>query len=117
MADEDPIIEQSKLLVMTGLSPDFIQHILAVGGPELLETVVSKTAEGFSRTIDVPSFRGFSPTDGYQYSSSNNPLTEGGLSPVFIDYVIAREGTAGLKATPKTLSRGIARSLHADILS
>lgn len=117
MADEDPIIEQSKLLVLTGLSADFIQHVLAVGGPELLETVVSKIAEGFSHTIDIPAFRGYTPAGGYQYSTSENPLVEGGLSVALVDYIIAQEGTDGLKATLKVLSRGIARSLHSDVLS
>ena len=108
--------KQNKLLFLTTLSPDLTQHILTVGGTELLELVVTAGGETISSVVDPNDYRTFLAKSGYVYEENSNALIKGGISPLVVAYTLERSGIAGLPQLLRKMGRQIARTVSLDVL-
>ncbi len=116
MADEVSLL--NKRTYVATLSFDLVQHILAVGGPELLDLIAQTGGETITDVIDPAKFAAFLQREnhGYVYTQAANGLAFGGVSPAVVTYALENGGVADLQQIIKKLGKQTARATHADIL-
>lgn len=116
MADDKNTLH--KRLYVATLSTDLVDHILATGGPELLDILATKGAESITRIVDPEGFATFLETEdaGYKYQKSEHTFAFGGISPALVAYAQKEGGPASLSKVIGNWGKQVVRATHADVL-